>query len=426
MNYICGNQLPTGVQPYAHAYAGHRSGVYAPSLGDSRVMSLGFVKGKDGVPQEIQLKGAGSTPFSRSVYNALEDKTRPDGRCALSEAILEYLNSEALSHLGIPCPRVIGVVHTVIEDAQGKKEDLGVVTRYAPSWLRVGSLELPFYSKDSALVQTLCDFVIKHYYPEVPESVPQQPAWYKYKLLLAAIIKRTARLVAQSQAVGYVHGLADTDHVSLIGLLLGVGRGRFMEDIKPDETFDPLDTNNRYKFSTQAVTAYWNMQKLAVAMSKLMPHQVLKATLSKFPISYNQTYAALMLQKLGLREMHAGHKELLSSLLQMMCKYKVKYTPFIRSLSKFTGTLESLDNPDASAKLAGVEEWQRWANNYDRRIKNEASLWTGNDRTRSMDAVNPVYTLTEADVSAAIRAATQNDYQPVANLYTKIVSPYSE
>ena len=288
---LAGNQVPAGAEPLAAVYSGHQFGVYVPRLGDGRATLLGEVAGADGSPWELQLKGAGLTPYSRSG----------DGRAVLRSSIREFLCSEAMAGLGIPTTRALAIVgsdHPVFRETT---ETAAVVTRMAPSFVRFGSFEYFAHSGRHAELRQLADYVIERFYPEVADEA--QP----YLALLAAVTRRTAELIARWQGVGFMHGVMNTDNMSILGLTIDYGPFQFMDGFDAAHICNHSDTQGRYAWHRQPEIGLWNLYALGQALLPLtVDEAATRAVLDQYREFFGNALEAEFHAKLGLATVQAG------------------------------------------------------------------------------------------------------------------------
>ena len=325
---FAGNALLPGMQPYAGNYGGHQFGQWAGQLGDGRAITLGEALGADGQRWALQLKGAGATPYSRHA----------DGRAVLRSSIREFLCSEAMHHLGIPTTRALSLVATgeavvrdMFYDGHPKPEPGAVVCRAASSFLRFGHFELPASRDDVGLLRQLADFCIAQ---DFPHLVTHDKA-YTYAAWFAEVAERTARLIAEWMRVGFVHGVMNTDNLSIIGLTIDYGPYGWLDDYNPRFTPNTSDPRGRYCFANQPGVALWNLQRLAVALSPLFEDSaLLEAGLERYVHTYTQAEQDNACRKLGFSAGHPQAQTLMSRVQEWMQQAEVDMTLFWRTLSE--------------------------------------------------------------------------------------------
>jgi serine/tyrosine/threonine adenylyltransferase len=318
LHTLTGNTLPPHARPLASVYSGHQFGQWAGQLGDGRAIYLGEYQAPSGKKWDLQLKGAGVTPYSRMG----------DGRAVLRSSIREFLASEAMHALGIPTTRALCVTGSDAPVRRETVETAAVVTRAAPSFIRFGHFEHFSYSGQHAELRQLANAVIDDFYPECRDSA--QP----FAALLAQVTQRTAELVAQWQAVGFCHGVMNTDNMSILGLTLDYGPFQFMDAFNPLHICNHTDRGGRYAYARQPNVAYWNLFCLAQAMLPLLddPDQALQA-LEPYKTLFPQALQRHMGAKLGLQATRVGDAELTEQLMQMLASQRADFTLFFRRLT---------------------------------------------------------------------------------------------
>ena len=327
-----GSLLIPGMEPLAMLYSGHQFGVYVPQLGDGRAILLGEVKNGRGERWDLHLKGAGMTPFSRDG----------DGRSVLRSAIREYLCCEAMHGLGIPTTRALCLVGSDDKVYREQIETGATIVRMAPSHVRFGTFEIFYYRKQHEHLQRLADYTIEMHFPELAQAVD------KYARFFAEVVERTAKLIAHWQAVGWSHGVLNTDNMSILGLTLDYGPYGFMDDYDPGFICNHSDYNGRYAFNQQPYIGLWNLSCLAQTLLPFAPKEELKAALDGYQTSVDRHYHNHMRAKLGLVEDRAEDEALLQELKSLMVGSRVDYTIFWRELSMFSS--------DAGAKNERLRE----------------------------------------------------------------------
>ncbi|MHB1677098.1 MAG: protein adenylyltransferase SelO [Sulfuriferula sp.] len=405
-DYLSGNRLLPGSQPVAALYAGHQFGYFVPQLGDGRALLLGDAQGSDGA-WELQLKGAGPTPFSRGS----------DGRAVLRSSIREYLCSEAMFGLGIPTTRALSLVGSSLPVYRESEETAAIVMRMSPSFLRFGSFEVFFYRSQPEQIRTLADFVIAHHYPQYAADTDKYPRFF------GAVVASTAKLMAQWQAVGFSHGVMNTDNMSLLGLTLDYGPFGFLDHYDPGFICNHSDEMGRYAFDQQPDVGAWNLTRLAQALTPLMSVEAAKAELSRYPAIFASTYINLMCAKLGLPA-DKDAISLITPLLDILAKNRIDYTIFMRGLCDFTTAPGNLNAPlrDLFIDRAAFDAW---AANYRARLLALHS----NDAVRAeqMRRVNPKYILRNYLAEKAIEAAREHDdMSEIDRLMRILQTPYDE
>ncbi len=325
---LAGNQLLPGMDALAALYAGHQFGHFVPQLGDGRAILLGEVKNAAGEGWELQLKGAGRTPYSRGG----------DGRAVLRSSIREFLCSEAMHALGIPTTRALAIVGSDRPVYREDEETAALVTRLAPSFVRFGSFEVFYYRNQIEPLRQLADYVIARYYPEL--ATRAEP----YAELLREVARRTAELMAQWQAVGFSHGVMNTDNMSILGLTLDYGPFGFLDAFDPGYVCNHSDTGGRYAFDQQPDVAAWNITKLAQTLVPLLSVETASAAIADYPQQFGQAYVARMAAKFGLPA--SGETvPLLMDALQLLAQNHVDYTIFMRRLCDFDSAAAASNAP---------------------------------------------------------------------------------
>lgn len=404
---LAGNQLLPGMDALAALYAGHQFGHFVPQLGDGRAILLGEVKNAAGEGWEIQLKGAGRTPYSRGG----------DGRAVLRSSIREYLCSEAMHALGIPTTRALAIIGSDRPVYREDEETAALVTRLAPSFVRFGSFEVFYYRNQIEPIRELADYVIARYYPELASR--DEP----YAELLREVARRTAELMAQWQAVGFSHGVMNTDNMSILGLTLDYGPFGFLDAFDPGYICNHSDTGGRYAFDQQPDVAAWNLTKLAQTFVPLLSIETASAAISEYPQQFGQAYVERMTAKFGL--VPGGEMvPLLMDALQLLAQNHIDYTLFMRRLCDFDSTTGASNTP-LRDRFIDRDAFDAWAARYAETLRSMGSP----DATRavSMRAVNPKYILRNHLAEVAIRrAADHRDYSEIQRLHTILLHPFDE
>lgn len=422
-----GNRLLPGMQPYAANYGGHQFGHWAGQLGDGRAISLGEAVNRAGQRWELQLKGAGPTPYSR----------RADGRAVLRSSVREFLCSEAMHHLGVPTTRALCLIGTgeaverdMLYDGHPRDEPGAIVCRVAPSFIRFGNFELPASRGDTALLKQLADFTIRRDFAELaaahaPGSAALYEAWF------GEVCTRTALLMAHWMRVGFVHGVMNTDNLSILGLTIDYGPYGWIDNYDPDWTPNTTDRERRrYRFGQQAQIAYWNLGRLAGAIAPLLAdHDGLHAGLQRYVDTFVAADRANIAAKLGLRECTDADVARMESLLELMTDAEVDMTLFFRGLAQVdaaAGDIDALREAfyDEAKFAAARGAFQLWLRDYAGRLASDALA--DRDRRERMNRVNPRYVLRNYLAQAAIDRAEAGDMGGVDALLEVLRRPYQD
>lgn len=425
-NVFSGKALLPGSRPYSMSYAGHQFGNWAGQLGDGRAIILAEVESEEQV-NTLQLKGAGMTPYSR----------RADGLAVLRSSIREHLCSEAMFHLGVPTTRSLSltltgdqVLRDVMYDGNPAYEKGAVVCRVATSFIRFGNFELFSSQKDLKTLKTLADFTIKYHFPEIKGSTSAN-----YVQLLQAVANKTREMVVHWQRVGFVHGVMNTDNMSILGLTIDYGPYGWLEDYNPNWTPNTTDRENRrYRFGNQAEIALWNLYQLANALYPLIQEAApLESILEAFQSQYEKEYLNMMRNKLGLSTTDEKDEQLIHILTENLQMTETDMTIFFRKLSQIEKG-ESVKDAfelikESFYKMEEVvdktnDSWMYWFTQYLNRLKQESISDT--NRKVAMDKVNPKYVLRNYMSQLAIEAAEKEDYSLIEELYLLLKNPYQE
>jgi uncharacterized protein YdiU (UPF0061 family) len=402
-----GNEVPARAQPLAAVYSGHQFGVWAGQLGDGRAILLGELATANG-PMELQLKGAGRTPYSRMG----------DGRAVLRSSIREFLCSEAMAALGIPTTRALCVTGSHQPVVRETIETSAVVTRMSPTFVRFGSFEHWYYRDNKDALRTLADYVIKTFYPELLGG--PNP----YKELLAEVTRRTARLIAQWQAVGFMHGVMNSDNMSILGLTLDYGPFGFMEAFNPDHICNHTDQQGRYSYANQAPVGHWNCYALGNALLPLIGTvEDTQEALDTYQPEFARTIDALLHAKIGLATEQDDDRLLLDELFKLMADNHVDFTLFFRRLGELR-MAEPAQDTVLRDMFIDREAFDGWAAKYRERLRQEGSV--DSVRREAMHKTNPKYVLRNYLAQVAIEQAQNGDYSGVHKLLAVLERPFDE
>lgn len=406
LTQICSGNSPwPGSTPVAMIYSGHQFGEYNPQLGDGRGLLLGEVINSQNEKWDLHLKGAGQTPYSRFG----------DGRAVLRSCIREFLGSEALHHLGIPTTRALCVTTSDTPVYREKTEKGSTLLRLAKSHIRFGHFEYFFYSKKYQLLNTLLEYTLEQSFPQFavePDGC---------LLMFQEVIQRTARMIAQWQAVGFAHGVMNTDNMSIIADTFDYGPFGFIDDFDWNYICNHSDYQGRYAFNQQPAIGYWNCGRLGQALTPLVDKMdSLQTALDAYPDLYTTTYLELMKQKLGLVTEESEDEDLIKDLLKHLHKSRCDYTSFFRQLCDFRA---SEDNPELKQFIQNPDLIQ-WLDLYSARLKR--NLMPDDQRSQKMKQQNPKYILRNYLAQIAIDKAEEGDYQEIDRLMHVLTSPFEE
>ena len=421
-----GNALWPGMEPYAANYGGHQFGHWAGQLGDGRAIVLGELERPDGASVELQLKGAGPTAYSR----------RADGRAVLRSSIREFLCSEAMHALGVPTTRALSLVLTgdqvvrdMFYDGNAAAEPGAVVCRVAPSFLRFGSYQLPYSRKEHALLKTLADFTLAHWFPQFAGlGKDGYAAW------LADVADRTAQMMAHWQAVGFVHGVLNTDNMSILGLTIDYGPYGWTDNYDLGWTPNTTDAQqHRYAFGNQPTIGLWNVSRLGEALLPLLDNDesCIEAAATRYQQSYSEHATKRFSDKLGIT-FAPEDVELIQGVFDWLGKEETDMTVFFRSLSSVVTEASAptamptacqaafYGEPSESHVAAGIDWLQRWWQRTRKEDKAPDALAT------ALNQSNPKFVLRNWLSQTAIDAAHKGDYSVLARLQTVMQRPFDE
>ena len=429
LNIFTGNKIIENTTPYAMCYGGHQFGHWAGQLGDGRAINLTEVEHEDKT-WTLQLKGAGETPYSRTA----------DGLAVLRSSVREYLCSEAMFHLGVPTTRALSlaltgdnVLRDVLYDGHPEYEKGAVVCRVSPSFLRFGSYEIHTSQKDYNTLKTLVDYSIRNHFPEI-QTINKEG----YLKFFKTVTTKTLNMIIHWQRVGFVHGVMNTDNMSILGLTIDYGPYGWLEGYDLDWTPNTTDKQNkRYRFGNQPNIGLWNLLQLANAIyPPIEDTKALEDILNGYNEKFHQEYEKMMKSKLGLTTENENDKNLIKELESNLHLSETDMTLFYRNLSNITKDI-SLDDNDAFLRslidsfykpdeIIGnvLERWREWFKNYINRLQTEA--FTDSQRKLAMNKVNPKYVLRNYMSQLAIEAADIGDYSVIEELYTMLKFPYDE
>ncbi|MEQ1592346.1 MAG: protein adenylyltransferase SelO [Thiobacillaceae bacterium] len=406
INTFAGNHLLPGMDALAALYAGHQFGHFVPQLGDGRAILLGEVKTESGAGWEVQIKGGGRTPYSRGG----------DGRAVLRSSIREYLCSEAMHALGIPTTRALAIIGSDKPVYREDEETAAIVTRLAPSFVRFGSFEVFYYRNQVEPIRQLADYVIARYYPDLTALTDPYPEF------LRQVTLRTADLMAQWQAVGFSHGVMNTDNMSILGLTLDYGPFGFLDTFDPGYVCNHSDTSGRYAFDQQPDVAAWNITKLAQALVPLMSVEAASAAIADYPSAFGKQYLESMAAKFGLPP-SSDTANLVLSAMQLLSKNQIDYTRFMRGLCDFDSRVGA--HTPLRDLFIDRASFDAWATQYASALR--AQALPDAERSLVMRGLNPKYILRNHLAEIAIRrAADERDYSEIQRLHTLLSRPFDE
>ena len=413
-----GRAILRAMQPVAAMYGGHQFGVWAGQLGDGRAITLGEVTNRRGEPWELQLKGAGQTMFSRFA----------DGRAVLRSTIREFLASEAMAALGIPTTRALAMIASDERVVRETVETAAIVTRLAPSFVRFGSFEIFAARGDDGAIRTLADFVIDRFYAACGSEAD------RYERFFTAVLQRTARLMADWQSVGFMHGVMNTDNFSILGLTLDYGPYGFMEGYEPGHICNHTDEGGRYAYDRQPAVGLWNCYALANALAKLIDQKRLEAILATYVPVFREAYMTHMRAKLGLALAEDGDDELAAELRAAMAAARADWTRTFRMLADVRTPREARERDivaladghrEALVIVLGATDAARtWLAHYDARLDREALGY--DERAAAIRSASPRIVLRNHLAQETIEASQSGDDAPVRALLTVLQRPYDD
>lgn len=428
-----GNRLQPGMEPFAACYGGHQFGHWAGQLGDGRAISLGESINTDGERWELQLKGAGPTPYSRTA----------DGRAVIRSSVREFLCSEAMHHLGVPTTRALSLVSTgenvvrdMFYDGNPRPEPGAVVCRVAPSFLRLGNFEIFAARRDHETLRQLADYALRMHFPELGEPSPST-----YVAWLAEVCRRTAIMVCHWQKVGFVHGVMNTDNLSILGLTIDYGPYGWMDVYDPNWTPNTTDAQGRrYRYGYQPQVAHWNLVRFAEALHPLIGEvEPLEEALATFESTFADQYQSMMANKLGFEEWQDEDQELIQELNKVLALVETDMSLFFRALATLPAQdvdVDALTPDDLIAPLTNAyysfeehspddrQQIAEWLRRYIVRLQNDDR--PDPERKAAMHQVNPKYVLRNYLAQLAIDKAEEGDGSLVDELLEVMRRPYDE
>ncbi|MEO9339767.1 protein adenylyltransferase SelO [Mesorhizobium sp. SB112] len=402
---LAGNEFPDGAAPIALAYAGHQFGGFVPQLGDGRALLIGEVIDAQGIRRDIQLKGSGPTRFSRHA----------DGRAALGPVLREYIVSEAMAALGIPTTRTLAAVLTGDPVFRETRLPGAILTRVAASHVRIGTFQYFAARGDTDGLKALSEYVINRHFPKIAKH--DQP----YLALLEAVISGQAELVARWMLVGFIHGVMNTDNMTISGETIDYGPCAFMDAYDPATVFSSIDSQGRYSYANQPRIAVWNLARLAETLLPLLHEdgdeavRIAERSLKKFQSLYEANFHRGLRRKLGLFSEEEGDIALIADLFEIMARNRADYTLTFRGLA---------DKDDTRLLFADPESFDDWHARWQQRFARE----TDHGASRQvMLSTNPKYIPRNHRVEAVIKAAVEaSDFRLFEELLTVVGSPFEE
>jgi len=416
LGMFSGNTIPEGAEPIAMAYAGHQFGGFSHQLGDGRAILLGEIiagntGSQDAIRYDIQLKGSGVTPWSRGG----------DGRSSLGPVLREYLVSEAMAKLGVPTTRALAAVTSGEEVARDKLLPGGILTRIAQGFVRVGTFEYFSARKNLAAITQLADYVIERHYPQAKQ------AENRYAAFLAEVTDRQAKLIAQWMHLGFIHGVMNTDNMSVAGETIDYGPCAFMDEFEFNRVYSSIDRNGRYAYNNQPKIGQWNLVRLAEAMLPLLGEgeaavTVAENILNGYTIRYKKYWLDGMRRKLGLSQSMDDDEALVLKLLETMENNQADFILTFFHLSQLS-LIKSNQDELLRALFTKPDECDGWLKQWRERLLKESS--EDAKRQAMMQAVNPAYIPRNHQIEAAIRAAEDhNDFSVFHDLHDVLQNPY--
>ncbi|MEO1207493.1 MAG: YdiU family protein [Pseudomonadota bacterium] len=412
VSVLSGNDVPDGAAPIAMAYAGHQFGHFNPALGDGRAIVLGEIIDHDGLRRDIQLKGSGPTPFSR----------RGDGRAAVGPVLREYIISEAMAALGIPTTRALAAVLTGEPVYRERVEPGAVLTRVANGLVRVGTFEFFAARRDTDAIRCLADYVIARHYPDATET--DTP----YRALLEAVINAQAQLIARWMGVGFIHGVMNTDNMSVAGETIDYGPCAFMDTFDPSTVYSSIDYAGRYAYGNQPRIAQWNLARFAQSLLPVLADDeevaigIAQDAINAFPDLYQAAWHEILRAKLGLFEARDGDDALADGLLKMMHDDRLDFT---NTFCQLCDMAQSDEDTAGGLEAARSVEFNAWLSQWRTRLGEEPA--TPDDRALAMRHANPAYIPRNHRVEEVISAAvSEGDFAPFERLLAVLSRPFED
>ncbi|WP_421781864.1 protein adenylyltransferase SelO [Kiloniella litopenaei] len=426
---LAGNSVPNGASPLAMVYAGHQFGGWSPRLGDGRAILLGETVGTDGIRRDIHLKGSGRTPYSRGG----------DGRAWLGPVLREYVISEAMAALDIPTTRALAAVETGNKVLREEGPLPGaIITRVAQSHIRVGTFQYHYSRGDQDALRTLANYVIDRHYPDAKQA--QNP----YRALIEMVMDRQARLIAKWMQVGFIHGVMNTDNMSVAGETIDFGPCAFMDTYHPGTVFSSIDHAGRYAWAKQPGMAHWNLSQFAQSLLPTLHEEAQVAvgigqeTIDEFQDIFSGYYFEGFGKKLGLTTLQHGDPDFIGDSLKILSDNEVDFTLFFRHLTGFARSdlgqdqdapkQEQEQTQDHKQKLQNLfknpEALTNWLSQWQARQDQEKA--SPKERLEIMRKSNPIFIPRNHQVEAMIQAAVAGDYAPFEQLHSLLSAPFTE
>ena len=423
LSFVSGQAILDKFKPFAMCYGGHQFGNWAGQLGDGRAINVAEIEHLE-KHYTIQLKGSGPTPYSRTA----------DGFAVLRSSIREYLCSEAMFYLGISTTRALSlsltgesVVRDILYNGNPKKEKGAVVARVAESFIRFGSFEIHTARQDFKTLKTLADYTIKNHFPNLGE-----PSKDTYLQFFESVCNQTRKMIIDWQRVGFVHGVMNTDNMSILGLTIDYGPYGWLEDYNPNWTPNTTDNQHkRYRFGNQFKVSLWNLTQLANALFPLIEDvEALTVILKKYRILYAEDYQTMLLSKLGITTKKDKDNSFIHKLENLLESSEMDMTLFFRNLNQFNPLqlenhliqLEKDSYLSAKQFASIASKWKTWLNEYSVRLEGVGNL----ERVTLINKTNPKYVLRNYMAQLAIEDAEKGNYDLLEELYILLKNPYEE